>query len=458
MRIEKLFVENLHGYISGGVNLNRDLNILYGRNGSGKTTALNLIRSILNFDLQAVMGLAFDYIVLTFIDGESRGKIEISRNENSGPVLNVNGTSCDVEKFISLSRRGADRDVWLMFDSISKTLTSKANAEMKQLSELIVISEKIKARANITLVNIDRTMYVTNSEGDVAVDIGVKKGGLSKGASRQERDPLDVVQVYCAENYARFASENNQIKTKFINDLMISFLEWEKHKSSTSDRQVTASEVDELETKFRELGLFDGGASDRVLKKFFTDARKIASELSAPPAKPRAKGRKTIEEEFESKMKLMSLTRVSNLLTSINQMEMKIREARAIIDKYLLSINSFFKATGKEMFFNAEDNKLHFRFLALPSDVRDLRELSSGERQVIIVLTYLYFAAKQDSIFIVDEPELSLHLAWQKKFVAEMKALAPSNCQIILASHSPEIVGGHRYAIQPVFAIKSIGG
>ena len=68
-------------------------------------------------------------------------------------------------------------------------------------------------------------------------------------------------------------------------------------------------------------------------------------------------------------------------------------------------------------------------------------ELSSGEKQILIMIAHLIFyeAQKQSGIFIIDEPELSLHLAWQEIFVSSILQASP-NTQFILATHSPAII------------------
>ncbi len=456
MRIDTLYVENLHGYITGGIKLNSDLNILYGKNGSGKTTALNLLRLVLNFDFSALRQIKFKYLVLTYIDNDRKGRIELNRRLPDSESLAVDDAApVDLRKLEAIVSKDRLEDQRIFITLFDKTIGRKQVSELDKLRDVIRQISNIRSRSNITLVNIDRTMYVTSRDGGVAVDVGASKQEIS--ASRRKevgKDPLDVVQGYCSENFVKFTNENDQIKTKFINDLMISFLDWDKIKSADSDTVVTLDQLDQLEAKFKHLGLLDGGSSDRILKKFFTDTRKILTEANDKPASVRGKGRKTQREELDALLKKMSLTRAGGLLTSINEMEMRIQEARSVIDKYLNSINSFFRATGKEIKFSPTDNKLHFHLTQSGEDdvSRDLSELSSGERQVIIVLTYLYFVAKEDSIFIVDEPELSLHLAWQRKFVDQMKTLAPRNCQIVLASHSPEIVGAHRSVVQKVFS------
>ena len=75
----------------------------------------------------------------------------------------------------------------------------------------------------------------------------------------------------------------------------------------------------------------------------------------------------------------------------------------------------------------------------------DINSLSSGEKQLIIFFANLIFGVndRKNGIFIVDEPELSLHLTWQKLFI-EQTLKINNNIQLIFATHSPEIVGRHR--------------
>jgi predicted ATPase len=80
---------------------------------------------------------------------------------------------------------------------------------------------------------------------------------------------------------------------------------------------------------------------------------------------------------------------------------------------------------------------------------RNLKDLSSGERQILIVLTYLAFLSGPDSIFIIDEPELSLHLRWQGYLIEALQKLRPPGSQILIATHAPEIAGrARRHSIQ----------
>ena len=54
----------------------------------------------------------------------------------------------------------------------------------------------------------------------------------------------------------------------------------------------------------------------------------------------------------------------------------------------------------------------------------------------------LLFRVRPNTLVLIDEPELSLHVAWQKKFLPDLlKIVATAQFDVVLATHSPFIVG-----------------
>lgn len=71
----------------------------------------------------------------------------------------------------------------------------------------------------------------------------------------------------------------------------------------------------------------------------------------------------------------------------------------------------------------------------------DLDVLSSGEQHELVILYELLFRTSDNSLILIDEPELSQHVAWQEKFVDDLEEMAKlSHFRAILATHSPEII------------------
>ena len=140
-----------------------------------------------------------------------------------------------------------------------------------------------------------------------------------------------------------------------------------------------------------------------------------------------------------------SFTKVQLLFDEFETFDQKSTEAFASIKKYLDTINACFQDTGKKLNFSEKTGELYFDQLDKAGNHlgtnRNLRSLSSGEKQLLILFTYLSFNQDEDKIFIIDEPELSLHPKWQEEFLPSVKKLMPSTAQIICATHSPSLVG-----------------
>ncbi len=72
----------------------------------------------------------------------------------------------------------------------------------------------------------------------------------------------------------------------------------------------------------------------------------------------------------------------------------------------------------------------------------DIDKLSTGEKTLLSKVLYLFFQDYKNKVILIDEPELSLHPSWQNRVlkIYENFAIA-NNCQVIIATHSPHIVG-----------------
>lgn len=69
-----------------------------------------------------------------------------------------------------------------------------------------------------------------------------------------------------------------------------------------------------------------------------------------------------------------------------------------------------------------------------------LYKLSSGEKQLLLILMRVFLMEEQPYILLMDEPEISLHIEWQYKLFEEIRRLNP-HCQIITSTHSPSLFG-----------------
>ena len=71
-----------------------------------------------------------------------------------------------------------------------------------------------------------------------------------------------------------------------------------------------------------------------------------------------------------------------------------------------------------------------------------LSSLSSGEQHELVLLYDLLFRVPSNTIVLIDEPELSLHIAWQKRLLPDLLEIAAlSNFDALVATHSPFVIG-----------------
>jgi predicted ATP-binding protein involved in virulence len=67
--------------------------------------------------------------------------------------------------------------------------------------------------------------------------------------------------------------------------------------------------------------------------------------------------------------------------------------------------------------------------------------LSSGEQHELVLLYELLFKVEPDSLILIDEPELSLHVAWQQQFLQDLQEITRlSSIDVLIATHSPSII------------------
>jgi predicted ATPase len=66
-------------------------------------------------------------------------------------------------------------------------------------------------------------------------------------------------------------------------------------------------------------------------------------------------------------------------------------------------------------------------------------QLSSGEKQMLAILLTVLVQDDQPYVLFMDEPEVSLHMEWQKRLIDLVMELNP-NVQIIMTTHSPAVV------------------
>ena len=126
--------------------------------------------------------------------------------------------------------------------------------------------------------------------------------------------------------------------------------------------------------------------------------------------------------------------RKDELVDKLENPKEEIIKLRYSHNRFLEIIDELFGETGKKV--NREANEISFLL-----DKKEISpyQLSSGEKQLLIILLKTLIQDNKQTILFMDEPETSLHIDWQQKLIAYIRELNP-NVQLIIATHSPAII------------------
>jgi len=132
---------------------------------------------------------------------------------------------------------------------------------------------------------------------------------------------------------------------------------------------------------------------------------------------------------------MVSLNKVVGLVNEWSDLQEKLKFIDKPKENFIAVANQLF---NRKVMSISDSNEIEFESRSgkkLPPKL-----LSSGEKQLLILLSEVLLQRGAPAVLIADEPELSLHVLWQEKLIGSLRALNP-NAQIIVATHSPDIVG-----------------
>ncbi len=119
----------------------------------------------------------------------------------------------------------------------------------------------------------------------------------------------------------------------------------------------------------------------------------------------------------------------SKLIDATNKIESSDQNVRT----FAKVANAYLEPSKR---FRYDDVRYFLSIVDDNSQELELKSLSSGEKQIVSLFTHLYLAKGHSHIVIIDEPELSLSVPWQKKFLPDI--LASQKCSFLFAvTHSP---------------------
>lgn len=124
----------------------------------------------------------------------------------------------------------------------------------------------------------------------------------------------------------------------------------------------------------------------------------------------------------------------------INDTEGKLAVFRELLEKLKVftDILNERRFTFKKIIISKDEG---FKLISQQGKPLALSDLSSGEQHEVVLLYELLFKVKPGTLVLIDEPELSLHVVWQKQFLDDLfKIIELQKINVVVATHSPQII------------------
>lgn len=410
--LESVIIEGFWGTKFIDFEFYDDVNFFIGVNGSGKTTVVNLISSALTADFNTLEKIDFSQIRIKLKSKDSRKKplIQIKKTiNNESPFPNIY-----FEFRESMSEPPAIKYQSEAYDEVfARSYRRSLSDRDRHNTVTTAISNNLKAFVNVSWLSVHRY------HADRRIR---EESGNESAVDKKLNELSDRLVRY----FSTLGQQGAQLLEGFQKTVFLSMLQRRSNKPVfSSARQMNVDEEKSaLEAIFSSFNLKKTEYQNRIDSHFEIFAK----------AQEKLTGKEEAPLNSTDVSVLIGTERIDHIVEEWNNLlkkRLKIFEPR---DTYLNIINGMMQ---RKTFFINEQNELVVRSHSGKNIL--LSDLSSGEKQLLIVLGEALLQEKKNWIYIADEPELSLHVRWQEKLVDNLLSINP-NAQIVFATHSPDVV------------------
>jgi predicted ATPase len=435
MQIEKLKIVGLHGYINKEIDFNNDLTMLVGINGSGKTSILNILNWLIKPSMADLCITEFKLINLKF---KVKGiDYEIICKHNKATLSYTIKT--DKETYNPLIVRISTSPSEIRNDEILKESLVQNYSRMLPDAKEKKTWDLISTFPNPTIIGLDRNLYSEEAD-NIYLEDNYRNMILKKNTNKSI-SPLDRVKDIINKEYRKSKNSILNLTSDLKNHLMLStfdgsitfesFTSGIRHKLNVTQIENAEKRVNDYFLKFEKKELTT--AEQATITKYFSQLKDITQQYQEKP------NDETVKLLYG--LNANQYVKVNKLLKEFEKFELESSKASIQINNFTETLNYFLKDSAKKILFKEETSEITFNTLdkngKYVTQYKDIKFLSSGEQQILILFSYIAFNSKDGRIFIIDEPELSLHIKWQEDFLEQLEKITPISTQLILATHSP---------------------
>lgn len=369
--------------------LNRNVNVFFGENGSGKTSLLKILHSAISGDTDVLTSVPFDsaevgvYSVAYKRVFTRTIKIDKPSESHSVPVYQS-------------SLPGLEPNVLMTYPHVNNLWYAEKNFQYLLRAALVwTISPEPPSGFKGFADRYLPTSRVYQGSASIAQ---LKVAETSLTEAQLDAYFADSIKYLWTSYSADIANAVSNAQQKGLANILRAVL------SSSGTEKVSINSAQDAKTAYARVSAF------LSRQPGFTDILGSSQDFSK---------------------RYLADRRLRTIVHDIDTVEKQIEEASAPRERLKHLIQTMF--SRKEVRFGEKSIEVE-----TPKHTTiELSALSSGEKQLLRILIEALIAS-ENTIFI-DEPELSMHVDWQQRLIKSMTQLNP-RAQIVLATHSPEIM------------------
>ncbi len=439
MKIKEIEIRSLFGYFDHKISLKEDdrITIIYGPNGVGKTTVLRLIYDLFERRFHSLLGTPFGRIVVRFkpkgsltvipkkeTGAKDFGKLELiyrfGKERIEHTVWSLRGQGghrrlspsllerlIDNIERVSPSEWSDDTGEIMSFDEVVSRYEPFLPSDIRE--SIIPIPEEIESLfEQINIVFIETQRLFTKQKGKDKDEERLPPWRLISEIPAQQM----AVEEYSEDMISRIAKcqrKSGELGASLDSSFPQRLLKSKLPRKATV-KYILEKHIRQLKYRIRLMrsGLIAAEATDPLLSEDLGDS--------------------------DLKVLWIYFNDVEQKLEVFDPLLHRVELFKNIVNSHF-SYKKFKVDREKGFIFESD----HDGSIVPP------KALSSGEQHKIVLTYGLLFQASPGSLIFIDEPELSLHVSWQKKFLEDIARISElADLDFLVATHSPSIVHDRR--------------
>ena len=438
MRIIRISVTKLFGIFDHDIPLgNGDrITIIHGPNGYGKTMILTMIDALFSSKYSTLRSIPFQELRLQFDDGSS---LSLSKVYDTKAQTNEERKT-NVDMSLKYFKKGKKKEEHEF--SVPSSPRVGTDFPLSIIERVVPELDRIGPQQWIFLPSNEQLTFdeVVERFGD-RLPIDHSRGrGSSKEPDWLQRVKEEIHITFIQTERLLSYSVSERIRRGYEEGsrTIPAVIEYSRELAQSIQKKLaeygSLSQSRDRTFPFR---LLDNKTQSNLT---IQELRKKLADLETKREQLISTGLLTKEEQLNfGSLQMIDETNKNVLSVYISDVEEKLRVFDNLTDKiylFLKLVND--KFLHKQMVINSNEG---FSFQTPEKRPLSPAKLSSGEQHELVLLYELLFKVVPNSLILVDEPELSLHVVWQQKFLQDLEEITKlSQFNVLIATHSPQII------------------